>query len=53
MADSENMVNIKKISDKHNLPLTDPFNPNLLICKLRFLIGLSPFYGSSLLIVNK
>ena len=31
--------------------LINPFNPNLLICKLRFFIGLSPFCRASLLIV--
>ena len=37
MADFENIVNIKKISNKHNLLLTSPFNINLLNYELQTL----------------
>ncbi len=33
---SENIVNIKKISDKHNLSLISPININLLFYELQF-----------------
>ena len=39
MAYSENIVNIKKISDKYNLSLIFRFNPNLLYCELCGFLG--------------
>ena len=52
MADSENIVNIKKISDKHNLPLISPININLLFYELK-LLWASAFFPRSLIIVQK
>ena len=41
----ENIVNIKKISDKHDLSLICPFNFNLLICKLWSFLPCAVFRG--------
>ena len=53
MANSENIVNIKKISDKRNLSLISPININLLFYELYFVRASGRFSRRSHIIVHK